>query len=150
MSSSFFDLEKFSAKKYFFPIQQLGWKFIGFWPGSDAVTKLQLAVAFLNVFEILVYCIFQFNFCYVNRTDLLVVLDAFTPLATQFTTPIKILVIVSRRHELKEVLDHLKNSFYSGEIDSIENRFIFIFVIQVLKNIFSFSISLLLILKYNL
>ena len=118
MLSSFFDLEKFSAKKYFFPIQQFGWRFIGFWPGSDAVTRLQLAVAFFNIFEILFYCIFQLNFCYINRSDLLVVLDAFTPLATQFTTPIKILVIVSRRREVKEVLDYLRESCFGGEVES--------------------------------
>lgn len=118
----FFNLENFSARKYFFSIQKLGWKFIGFWPGSDNITKFQLALVFFNVFEVLIYCIFQLNFCYVKRERLVVVLDALTPLATQFTTSIKVLVIVTWRKELKIVLDHLRDSFSGGELGNREGK----------------------------
>lgn len=113
--ASLLNVERFSDKKFFFPIQKLGWRFIGFWLGSDNITRLQILVAVLNSFEVLIYCVFQFNFCYVNRDKLVVVLDAATPLATQFTTALKILLIVWHRRDLKIILDFLKDSFYYGE-----------------------------------
>jgi hypothetical protein len=113
--ASLFDALRFSQKKFFFPIQKLGWKFIGLWPGSDNITKLHLTIAVLNAFEVLIYSVFQFWFCYENRNKLVVLLDAVTPLGTQFTSAIKILLIVWRRHDLKVILDYLKNAFYNGE-----------------------------------
>jgi hypothetical protein len=114
-----FDRSKFKAKKFFFPIQMLGWKILGFWPGSKHISKLQLAFILFNVFEVLIYGTFQLNFCYQNRENLVVVLDAMTPLATQLTTSIKILVIVAWRNELKQVLDSLRECFLDGEVNEL-------------------------------
>jgi hypothetical protein len=111
----FLQVERFTNKEFFFRVQKIGWKFIGFWPGSDDITKIQLIVAVLNAIEVLFYCIFQFYFCYVNRSNLLVVLDALTPCATQLFCGLKILVVVWKRKDIKVVLDHLKDSFYFGK-----------------------------------
>lgn len=112
---SFLSVEKFSDKKFFFPIQRLGWRIIGFWPGSDNITKLQIFIAVFNALEILVYSFFQFNFCFLNRGKLIVVLDALTPLATQFTSGLKILYIVWWRREIKQILDFLRDAFDNGK-----------------------------------
>lgn len=107
--------ERFIERKYFFRVQKIGWKLIGFWPGSDNVSTFQIIISVLNSLEVLIYAVFQLSFCYVNRANLVVLLDAMTPVTTQITSAIKALVIVSQRKQIKEVLDQLKKSFYHGK-----------------------------------
>lgn len=113
---SIVDSDRFSDRKYFFRIQKLGWRLIGFWPGSNSISTLQLVLAILNGLEVLIYGVFQLTFCYVNRNNLVTLLDALTPVVTQITSAMKMLVIVWRRHDIKIVLDYLKESFYNGTI----------------------------------
>lgn len=111
---SWLDTSRFTDRKYFFRVQKIGWRLIGFWPGSDNISTLQILIAILNSLEVLIYAVFQLTFCYANRANLVVILDAMTPCATQITSAVKILIIVSRRKDIKVVLDHLKRSFYDG------------------------------------
>lgn len=106
--------ERFSDPKYFFRIQKIGWKFIGFWPGRDKVSSLKLALAIANGLEVLIYCAFQLNFCYENQENLVMILDTLTPAITQFTSAMKIFFIVWNRHEILAVLNYLRESFESG------------------------------------
>lgn len=107
-------VERFSERKYFFRIQKIGWRFIGFWPGSDNVSTFQLALAILNGLEVLIYCACQFSFCYENRGNLVIILDALTPAITQFTSAMKIFFIVYNRREIFAILRYLSDSFESG------------------------------------
>lgn len=140
--TSFFNVERFSDKKFFFRVQKFGWKFIGFWPGSDDVSTFRKVLAVVHVVLVLSYAIFQFYFCYENRANLVVLLDALTPLTTQMTSTIKVLVIFSRRKAIKEILDHLRNSFYfdrSPESIKIHARvcrisFLFSFILCMFVN----------------
>lgn len=112
---SFIDSERFSDKKYFFRVQKLGWRLIGFWPGSSSIPTIQLVLAVLNGLEVLLYSIFQLTFCYQHRNELVVLLDALTPTVTQITSAMKMLVILWRRHEIKIILDYLQKSFDTGK-----------------------------------
>lgn len=107
---------KFSDKKYFFRVQKWGWKVIGFWPGMENVSKSRIARAVANSVEILIYSVFQLMYCYSNRHNLVFLLDALTPVLTQITTAIKVLIIVMRRKDMWLVLEYLKRSFYLGEL----------------------------------
>lgn len=112
---SLLNIERFSDKKYFFRIPKIGWNLIGFWPGSDRISSFQIGLLVLNNLVVFIYSIFQVNFCYVNRKNFAIFADASSPLFIQVTMLIKIFVIVWKRHEVKEVLDFLGDSFYSGE-----------------------------------
>lgn len=112
--ANFLAVERFTDKKSFFRIQKWGWRLIGFWPGSDVVTRLQLALAVLNILEVLIYGVFQFTFCYVNRGNLVVLLDALTPWLTQITSSFKVAIIIWNRRDIKVVLDYLMESFSVG------------------------------------
>lgn len=111
---SMFKVERFSQKKFFFRVQKIGWKFIGFWPGSDKFSSFISIHVILNCLEVLIYAAFQLAFCFVNRGNLVVLLDALTPVATQIVSAVKALVILWRRKDIKETLDYLRDSFYSG------------------------------------
>lgn len=104
----------FYDKKYFFRVQKWGWKIIGFWPNSDNVSKLRIALAVANSVEILIYSVFQLMYCYSNLDNLVFLLDALTPVVTQITTAMKVLIIVTRRKDIKFILNYLKQSFYHG------------------------------------
>lgn len=139
----FWDARSFSDKKFFFGVQKIGWTFLGFWPGSDNISACQLVYAVFNAFEVLTSAIFQLNFCFVNRQNLVILLDALTPLTTNITSAIKLLFIVWNRKEIKEILDHLKKSFYSDrkpEFIKIHGRisrisFIFTLILCVFTNL---------------
>lgn len=110
------DIERFSDKKYFFRVQKWGWKIVGFWPGKDNVSTLQIVLAVANSIEVLIYSVFQLMFCYANKDNLVLLLDAMTPVLTQITTAMKVLIIVWRRDDMRAVLDYLKQSFYFGKL----------------------------------
>lgn len=105
---------KFATKKFFFRVQMLGWKFIGFWPGNEETPTVLIIFAIFNSFEIFFNAIFQLNYCYLNRYNLVKFLEGITPLMVQILAAIKILVLVSRRKDLKIILDSLFNSFTSS------------------------------------
>lgn len=117
---SIVDSERFSNKKYFFRVQKLGWRLIGFWPGSANVTSFQLVLAVLNGLEVLIYGVFQLTFCYVHRNELVTLLDALTPVVTQITSAMKMFVIVWRRNDIKIILDYLQKSFYNSKTRRIK------------------------------
>lgn len=106
---------EFYHKKYFFIVQKLGWKILGFWPSSANISKLRIVLAVANSFEILIYSMFQLMYCYSNLDNLVLLLDALTPVVTQITTAVKVLIIVSRRADLGVILNYLKESFYFGK-----------------------------------
>ncbi|KAJ6644456.1 Odorant receptor 22c, partial [Pseudolycoriella hygida] len=87
-----------------------GWKIIGFWPGNHA-SKFQIALAVTNCMEILFYSVFQLMYCYTNLDNLVLLLDALTPVLTQIVSAIKVLIIVKRRNDTKSILDYLKQLF---------------------------------------
>lgn len=119
--TSIFNIEQFSDKKYFFRVQKWGWKIVGFWPGSDSVSKFQTTLAVVNSIEVLIYSIFQLMYCYANRENLVLLLDAMTPVVTQITTAMKVLIIVWRRDEMRAILDYLKQSFYFGKYQNLKH-----------------------------
>lgn len=104
-------VEKFSEKKFFFPIQKLGWRFIGFWPGSASIANWQIALAFYNVFLVLIYAVFQLMFCYSINGDLVILLDALLPCVAHVVSAVKALMIILKRKEIKEILNSLEKSF---------------------------------------
>lgn len=108
--------ERFNDQRFFFRVQKWGWRIVGFWPGNDNVSKFQIALAVANSIEILIYSVFQLMFCYANRDNLVALLDALTPVVTQITTAMKVLIIVSRRDDMRAILDYLKHSFYFGKL----------------------------------
>lgn len=110
------DTERFQDKKFFFRVQQFGWKIVGFWPGIDNVSTPLVVLAIANSIEILVYSVFQLLYCYESADNLVFLLDALTPVLTQITTAIKVLVIVARREDLRSILDYLKQSFCNGKL----------------------------------
>lgn len=122
---SFFDYKRFNDEKYFFRIQKLGWMFIGFWPGSDNIQAYQVAIAVINLMEVLIYGVFQINFCYVNRENLILLLDAMTPLFAQLFTAIKALIVVWKRDKVKIILDHLKQSFIKSNDQNLYSELIY-------------------------
>lgn len=105
----------FSSEKYFFFIPKKVLRLLGFWPGSDVVHPWQIAFAIYNVLVILIYGIFQINFCLKHRDDFVLFLIGCTPLVTQVVTAIKILILIKRRQDVKKILDHLKDSFVNGK-----------------------------------
>jgi hypothetical protein len=115
--NSLLSVNKFSNQKFFFKIPKIGCKFIGFWPGNDNEinSKKRISIAFFNSSVVLIYCIFQINFCFVHRKNLTVFLDALTPLATQLTIGIKILVVIHQRRALREIIEFLRQSFFNGD-----------------------------------
>lgn len=113
-----FDSQRFVENRYFFRVQKWGWKIVGFWPGIEKVSSLRIALAVANSIEILVYSVFQLLYCYHSADNLVFVLDALTPVLTQITTAMKVLIIVARRNDLKFILDFLKQSFYYGKLCS--------------------------------
>jgi hypothetical protein len=112
-------LGNFAENEFFFRAQKFGWKIIGFWPGDDVITKIELFAAICKVFEIFVYSLFQLNFCYSNRGNLVALLDALTPCSTEIVSGSKILVIMWKRKEIKNILDQLKESFYTGDKNNL-------------------------------
>lgn len=108
--------ETFGSEKFFFYFPKNIFKFVGFWPGSDNIRWWQIAFAIFNALEVLIYGIFQVNFIIENKDNLVMMLNGLTPLVTQVVTSIKILFIVSRRRDIKKILDYLFNSFVNGEI----------------------------------
>lgn len=113
---SFFAYRKFADKKFFFRVQKLGWRIVGFWPGSDVIHKYQIVFAIFNCIQILIYGVFQINYCIANRDKLVLLLDTMTPMFTQITTAMKILFLIWKRKEVKMILDYLEKSFYRGEL----------------------------------
>lgn len=109
--------ERFQEKKYFFRVQKWGWRIVGFWPGMKNISALRIALAVANSIEILVYSVFQLLYCYHSADNLVSLLDALTPVLTQITTAIKVLIIVARRDDIKFILDYVKQSFYNGKFD---------------------------------
>lgn len=108
---------KYNEEKYFFRIQKLGWRFLGFWPASEIISLPQIIFAVFNALEILFNAVFQLNYSYVFRDGGLVpILDGFCPVATQFITALKILVLVAKRKEVKQILDFLHDSFINGRM----------------------------------
>lgn len=110
---SFLDAERFSERIFFFRVQKIGWKFLGFWPGIDHVSSFQMFHAVLSAFVVFFYGAFQLNDCFVNRNNLFLVLETLTPVVSQLPSATKILIIVLvKRKGIKKVLDQVKESFY--------------------------------------
>lgn len=111
-------LEKsvFASEKYFFFVPRKALRLLGFWPGSDNIRPWQIRFAIYNALVILIYAVFQINFCLKHRNNLVLFLSGCTPLVTQLTAVVKILLLVSRRRDIKKILDHLEDSFANGDI----------------------------------
>lgn len=109
-------VEKFGEAKFFFLMQRIGCFFNGIWPGDAEWTKFRLSFAIFNAMEILIYAIFQLWFIFEHGNELIVVLDALTPLATQIVVGIKLLVVRHQRHHLRVIIKYLKENFVNGEL----------------------------------
>lgn len=105
----------FATEKSFFVVQRVVVRMLGFWPGSDDIRPWQITFAIFNAIEILVYGIFQVNFCIHHTDDLMLVLNGITPFVTQFVMVFKIFILVRKRHDMKKIFDHLQNSFVNGK-----------------------------------
>lgn len=112
----------FGHKKYFFIIPRTMIKLIGFWPGSEIFRGWQEALAVVNALEMLVFGVFQANFCLKNKDNLVMFLNGFTPLFSQIVTASKILILVWKRHDVKKILNHLSYSFLNGMKVTIVKR----------------------------
>lgn len=108
-------VEKFGEEKFFFRMQRIGSFFNGFWPGDENWTRFRLNFAIFNSMEILIYAIFQLIFIVEHLSELVVVLDALTPLVTQIVVAIKLLVVHNQRHQLRDILRYLKGNFVNGK-----------------------------------
>ena len=63
-------------------------------------------------------------YCYANRENLVLLLDAMTPVLTQITTALKVLIIVWRRDEMRAILDYLQQSFYFGKFYNLKDAYL--------------------------
>jgi hypothetical protein len=61
---------KYFGQNYFFKLQKIALKFIGFWPGDEQTSKRQKALTIFNAFFILAAVGFEFYFAYVNLDNL--------------------------------------------------------------------------------
>lgn len=111
---SFLTDDFFENNKYLFIVQRVALSLLGFWPGSEFIHPWQIVFAIVSALEILIYGIFQVNFCINNMGDLVTFLNGVTPLFTQFMVVQKIFVIVWKRRDIKKILDHLQRSFDYG------------------------------------
>lgn len=109
-------VDKFGDERFFFLMQRVGCFFNGFWPGDEKWSKFRLSLAIFNSMEILIYAIFQFLFMIEHGSELIVVLDALTPAATQVVVGIKLLVIFHQRHQLRVIFEYLKRNFVNGKM----------------------------------
>lgn len=107
--------ELFSDKKYFFFVQRIVTRMLGYWPGSDSISSWQIAFVICNAMEILGYGIFQINFCLQNIDDLVLLLNGLAPLVTQIVIVNKLAVFVWKRKDIKKVLDYLLDSFVNDQ-----------------------------------
>lgn len=112
--TSFLDYNRYTSSKYFFFHQKLGWRLMGFWIGSDNISKFQLYFLYFNCMEVLGYGVFQCCYFYAVRRNLVELFAALTPFSTQVPTVIRFLFIVRYRKSIKKVLDYLKNAFGNG------------------------------------
>jgi len=106
---------KFESEKNFLLIQRYIIRNIGFWPGSDDIKDWQIAFAIFCPSIVLFIAIFQLWFCLENINNLLEFLRGFTPAMTLILTACKILSIVWKRKEFKDILDFLHNAFVNGK-----------------------------------
>lgn len=118
--TSFLDYNRYTSYEFFFQYQKFGWKLMGFWIGSDVITKFQFYFLLFNCAEVLTYGVFQSWYLYDVRRNLMKLFDAFTPFVTQIPTVIRVLFVVRSRKEIKEVLDYLKEKFKNGLISIIK------------------------------
>jgi hypothetical protein len=109
-----FDTDRYTSKEYFFRLQKFGWRLMGFWIGSDDISKIQFYFLLFNCSEVFGYGVFQTVYFYTVRSNLVELFDAITPFATQIPTVIRVLFIVYHRKYIKLVLDYLKTSFENG------------------------------------
>jgi hypothetical protein len=105
----------FGEEKYFFIVQRVIFKLIGFWPEGEEFLAWQMSLAIFNALEILFFASFQVNFCIKNFDNLIELLNGFTPLVTQIITALKIFILIARRNDFKRILDALRESFLKGE-----------------------------------
>lgn len=116
-------VEKFGEEKFFFRMQRIGCFFNGFWPGDESWTRFRLNFAIFNAMEILIYAIFQFIFIVEHLSELVVVLDALTPWATQIVVAIKLLVVHHQRHQLRDIMRYLKGNFVDDGKKNVHIKF---------------------------
>ena len=108
--------ERYMDEKYFFRIQRIFLRFIGFWPSTNYMKNYQIRLAIFNSMIVLVYGVFQLNYC-IKSDSLVDILDALTPASTQIVTGVKVLIVVYRRNEIKIILDYLYEFFVTGKRD---------------------------------
>lgn len=106
--------ERYMNEEYFFRIQRIFLRFIGFWPSTEYMKKYQIRLAIFNSMIVLIYGIFQLNYC-IKSDSLVDILDALTPASTQVVTGVKVLIVVYRRNEIKIMLDYLYEFFVTGK-----------------------------------
>lgn len=106
--------ERYMYEEYFFRIQRIFLRFIGFWPSTKYMKKYQIRLAIFNSMIVLIYGIFQLNYC-IKSDSLVDILDALTPASTQIVTGVKVLIVVYRRNEIKIMLDYLYEFFVTGK-----------------------------------
>jgi len=108
----------YDDKKNFMLIQRIGVRLIGFWPGDD-VEIWQIAIAVLASLELAFFVIFQIRFCIENIYDLKECLQCLVPTIAQSIDVIKILIIVQKRKEFKQILDFLYDAFVNGKLNQL-------------------------------
>ncbi|CAO1405802.1 unnamed protein product [Diamesa serratosioi] len=137
--------ERYMDEKYFFRVQRIFLRCIGFWPSTNYMKNYQIGFAIVNVMVVLVYGVFQLNYC-IKSDSLLDILDALTPASTQIVTGVKVLIVVYRRNEIKIMLDYLyeffvtDNNINSRRINSRLSKigFIFSVILATFTNLTNF------------
>jgi hypothetical protein len=62
--------KSYSDENYFFKLQKIPLKFVGFWPGDERTKISGVALALFNSMLILLTVGFEFNFVYIHSDNL--------------------------------------------------------------------------------
>lgn len=111
---SFFKQNSFVESENYFLVPRNLIKLFGFWPGVENIKKPQIVFLFFNAIIILVYGIFQVNFCIANIENVELFINGLMPVIAQVVTSEKIIMIFVHRKNIKKVLDRLLALFTDG------------------------------------
>lgn len=109
--TSILSIDNFMENSSFLRVQRTGWQLIGFWIGSDSVTKMQMFALAMSCLEQITYGLFQLKFLFESRKNILLAFDAIMPVLTEYPETIRIFFYLWYLKEFKIILDYLKSKF---------------------------------------
>lgn len=120
------EMYKFSRPDHFFKLQKFAVKMVAFWPNDQDVSYGRYALTLINAFYLtFLICGVEFNYAYINRANLGLVLDCLTPTITKAVTGIKLFVLYYHRDTLKFLIRAVYDLFVNGEfVDFIKRSYL--------------------------